>query len=118
MFDRKLAQEEFLPEYTSGSRHYISPADFATIYNLNPLYNEGFDGSGQSIAIVSDVAGTTTDPVGKTMEISGIGPVYIYDTAGLDDTGELGLLRVEPLARLLLTAEERVLSCAMLNEDK
>jgi len=51
--------------------------------------------TGQSIAIVSDVAGTTTDPVGKTMEIAGLGPVYIYDTAGLDDTGDLGLKRVE-----------------------
>ncbi len=50
--------------------------------------------TGQSIAIVSDIAGTTTDPVGKTMEISGIGPVYIYDTAGIDDTGELGEKRV------------------------
>lgn len=51
--------------------------------------------TGQSVSIVSEVAGTTTDPVGKTMEISGIGPVYIYDTAGIDDTGELGLKRVE-----------------------
>lgn len=50
--------------------------------------------TGQSIAIVSDIAGTTTDPVGKTMEISGIGPVYIYDTAGIDDSGELGEKRV------------------------
>ncbi len=39
--------------------------------------------TGQNTAIVSDVAGTTTDPVGKSMEISGIGPVYIYDTAGI-----------------------------------
>ncbi|HPA15163.1 MAG TPA: [FeFe] hydrogenase H-cluster maturation GTPase HydF [Desulfobacterales bacterium] len=51
--------------------------------------------TGQNIAIVSDVAGTTTDPVGKTMEIKGIGPVYLYDTAGLDDIGDLGKKRVE-----------------------
>jgi [FeFe] hydrogenase H-cluster maturation GTPase HydF len=51
--------------------------------------------TGQSVSIVSDVAGTTTDPVGKAMEISGIGPVYIYDTAGIDDTGDLGALRVD-----------------------
>jgi [FeFe] hydrogenase H-cluster maturation GTPase HydF len=51
--------------------------------------------TGQSIAIVSEVAGTTTDPVGKTMEIKGIGPVYLYDTAGLDDIGDLGEKRVE-----------------------
>lgn len=51
--------------------------------------------TGQRVSIVSPVAGTTTDPVGKAMEISGIGPVYIYDTAGIDDTGELGDMRVE-----------------------
>lgn len=49
--------------------------------------------TGQHLSIVSDVPGTTTDPVGKTMEISGVGPVYLYDTAGLDDTGELGRMR-------------------------
>lgn len=51
--------------------------------------------TGQDISIVSDIAGTTTDPVGKTMEISGVGPVYIYDTAGIDDEGDLGLKRVD-----------------------
>ncbi|HDQ26423.1 MAG TPA: GTP-binding protein, partial [bacterium] len=50
--------------------------------------------TGQNTAIVSEVPGTTTDPVGKAMEIKGPGPVYIYDTAGLDDTGELGIKRV------------------------
>ena len=40
------------PEYTSGSTHYLAPGDFATIYNLNPLYAAGIDGTGQSIAIV------------------------------------------------------------------
>jgi len=48
----------------------------------------------QDIAIVSDEAGTTTDPVTKTMEIPGIGPVVMTDTAGVDDTGELGKKRV------------------------
>lgn len=47
----------------------------------------------QEIAIVSDVLGTTTDPVYKSMEILPIGPVVIIDTAGLDDIGELGELR-------------------------
>ena len=51
--------------------------------------------TGQSVSIVSPVAGTTTDPVGKAMEIHGIGPVYIYDTAGIDDTGDLGEMRVD-----------------------
>ena len=50
--------------------------------------------TGQSIAVVSDVPGTTTDPVYKAMELHGIGPVVFIDTAGLDDTGTLGELRV------------------------
>lgn len=49
----------------------------------------------QQVAIVSDTAGTTTDPVRKSMEIGGIGPVVLIDTAGIDDEGELGLQRVE-----------------------
>ncbi|NPV52068.1 MAG: [FeFe] hydrogenase H-cluster maturation GTPase HydF [Firmicutes bacterium] len=48
----------------------------------------------QDVAIVSDVPGTTTDPVYKSMEILPIGPVVIIDTAGIDDTGELGELRI------------------------
>ncbi|HWR62313.1 MAG TPA: [FeFe] hydrogenase H-cluster maturation GTPase HydF [Clostridia bacterium] len=48
----------------------------------------------QNIAIVSDIAGTTTDPVYKSMEIHGIGPCVFIDTAGFDDTGEIGRLRV------------------------
>ncbi len=51
--------------------------------------------TGQQMAIVSDVAGTTTDPVGKAMEILPIGPCMITDTAGLDDEGELGKKRME-----------------------
>lgn len=50
--------------------------------------------TGQPVAIVSDVAGTTTDPVAKAMEILPLGPVVITDTAGIDDVGELGELRV------------------------
>ncbi|MEI6348080.1 MAG: [FeFe] hydrogenase H-cluster maturation GTPase HydF [Bacteroidota bacterium] len=50
--------------------------------------------SGQDTAIVSDVAGTTTDLVKKSIEIEGIGPVILLDTAGIDDVGELGLKRV------------------------
>ena len=49
---------------------------------------------GQSISIVSDQPGTTTDPVEKTMELSPLGPVVFVDTAGFDDVGELGALRV------------------------
>jgi [FeFe] hydrogenase H-cluster maturation GTPase HydF len=50
--------------------------------------------AGQNIAIVSEVAGTTTDPVKKSMEIFGIGPCVLVDTAGLDDSGEVGEKRV------------------------
>ena len=49
----------------------------------------------QPVSLVSDVAGTTTDPVSKTMEILPLGPVVITDTAGIDDTTELGALRME-----------------------
>ena len=51
--------------------------------------------TGQKLAIVSDVAGTTTDPVQKAMELLPLGPVMIIDTPGLDDEGALGALRVE-----------------------
>jgi [FeFe] hydrogenase H-cluster maturation GTPase HydF len=51
--------------------------------------------TGQSLAIVSDVMGTTTDPVSKAMELLPLGPVVMIDTPGLDDVGELGALRVK-----------------------
>lgn len=51
--------------------------------------------TGQNISLVSDFAGTTTDPVYKSMELHGIGPVVFIDTAGFDDEGELGQMRVE-----------------------
>ncbi|MDF1571447.1 MAG: [FeFe] hydrogenase H-cluster maturation GTPase HydF [Bacteroidales bacterium] len=50
--------------------------------------------TGQDVAIVSEVPGTTTDPVKKSIEIPGIGPVVMIDTAGMDDLGELGTKRV------------------------
>jgi [FeFe] hydrogenase H-cluster maturation GTPase HydF len=61
--------------------------------------------TGQDIAIVSDVAGTTTDPVSKAMEILPLGPCLVTDTAGLDDVGELGAMRVEKTLRVLATAD-------------
>jgi len=51
--------------------------------------------TGQEIAVVSNVPGTTTDPVYKTMELLPLGPVVIIDTAGIDDVGDLGNLRIE-----------------------
>jgi len=55
----------------------------------------------QRVAIVSDVAGTTTDPVEKPMELLPIGPVLFIDTAGIDDVGALGRLRVEKTRKVL-----------------
>ena len=49
---------------------------------------------GQELAVVSDVKGTTTDPVYKSMELLPLGPVTVIDTPGIDDEGELGALRV------------------------
>jgi len=57
--------------------------------------------AGQDIAIVSDHAGTTTDPVKKSFEITGFGPVILVDTAGIDDSGELGGKRIERTLRTL-----------------
>jgi [FeFe] hydrogenase H-cluster maturation GTPase HydF len=57
--------------------------------------------AGQDIAIVSDHAGTTTDPVKKSFEISGFGPVILVDTAGIDDSGVLGEKRIERTLRTL-----------------
>lgn len=57
--------------------------------------------TGQDLAIVSDVAGTTTDPVLKAMELLPLGPVVIIDTPGLDDEGELGKLRVQKAYQVL-----------------
>lgn len=57
--------------------------------------------TGQDLAIVSDVKGTTTDPVYKTMELLPLGPVMIIDTPGIDDVGELGALRVKKSYQVL-----------------
>ena len=51
--------------------------------------------TGQKLSIVSDVCGTTTDPVLKAMELLPLGPVVVIDTPGIDDEGELGKLRVQ-----------------------
>ena len=65
--------------------------------------------TGQAIAIVSDQAGTTTDPVKKSIEIFGIGPVILIDTAGIDDTSKLGQQRVEKTYQTL-----KEIDCAVL----
>ncbi|PKO95779.1 MAG: [FeFe] hydrogenase H-cluster maturation GTPase HydF [Bacteroidetes bacterium HGW-Bacteroidetes-9] len=65
--------------------------------------------AGQELAIVSEVAGTTTDPVKKTMEIPGIGPVILIDTAGIDDVGDLGSKRVAKTREALKTIDLGIL---------
>ncbi|MBO4704998.1 MAG: [FeFe] hydrogenase H-cluster maturation GTPase HydF [Spirochaetaceae bacterium] len=65
--------------------------------------------TGQNVSVVSDVAGTTTDPVYKAMELHGFGPVVFIDTPGLDDTGDLGKLRVEKTLEALEKTDVAVL---------
>ena len=76
--------------------------------------------TGQTVSIVSEVKGTTTDPVSKAMELLPLGPVVFIDTPGLDDEGDLGSLRVQrtldilnktDLAILVTTAEAGIGSC-------
>ena len=57
--------------------------------------------TGQTLAVVSDVKGTTTDPVYKAMELLPLGAVMIVDTAGIDDEGDLGAMRVEKTLAVL-----------------
>ena len=64
---------------------------------------------GQEVSIVSEVAGTTTDPVKKSMEIPGIGPVVLIDTAGIDDYGSLGEKRIEKSLQVLKTIDTAIL---------
>jgi [FeFe] hydrogenase H-cluster maturation GTPase HydF len=78
--------------------------------------------TGQNIAIVSDTPGTTTDPVSKAVEIRGLGPVLVYDTAGLDDSGELGEKRVARSREVLKKVNFGVIittysTCGKLEED-
>lgn len=65
--------------------------------------------TGQNIAIVSDIKGTTTDPVYKAMELLPIGPVEIIDTPGLDDEGTLGMLRIEKTKQVLSRVDIAIL---------
>lgn len=65
--------------------------------------------TGQNLAVVSDVKGTTTDPVYKTMELLPLGPVMMIDTPGIDDEGELGKLRVTKSRQVLNKTDIAVL---------
>lgn len=65
--------------------------------------------TGQSLSVVSDVLGTTTDPVKKAMELLPLGPVVIIDTPGLDDEGELGKMRIKKAQQILRSTDIAVL---------
>ena len=68
--------------------------------------------TGQELSVVSDVKGTTTDPVMKSMELLPMGPVVIIDTPGFDDEGALGELRVKKTKQILNRSD-----CAVLVVD-
>lgn len=78
--------------------------------------------TGQDLAVVSDVRGTTTDPVYKSMELLPLGPVVMMDTPGIDDEGELGALRVRKSYQVLNKTDVAVLvidgSMGVTPEDK
>ncbi len=63
----------------------------------------------QNLSVVSDTPGTTTDPVSKSMELGGLGPVIITDTAGIDDVGTLGNLRIEKTNEIINKTDIAVL---------
>ena len=71
--------------------------------------------TGQEAALVSDVKGTTTDPVRKTMEILPLGPVVVIDTPGFDDSSELGEARVKRTKKVL---DETDVSVLVVNSEK
>lgn len=68
--------------------------------------------TGQGVSLVSEVAGTTTDPVMKTMELLPLGPVVLIDTPGIDDTGALGTMRVRRARQVLNKTDIAVLVVA------
>ena len=65
--------------------------------------------AGQAVSIVSDVAGTTTDTVWKNIELPGVGAAVVADTAGFDDAGELGSMRVDAARKVLARADAAIL---------
>lgn len=73
--------------------------------------------TGQDVSIVSPVAGTTTDPVSKVMEITGLGPCVVIDTAGFDDVGALGAMRVNKTINAIRRADVTLLVFSAEDED-
>ena len=90
-FPKKPMNHGFKPvtEYTSGTSHYVSPADFATIYNVNPLYSAGINGSGKTIAIVgrTDIALADVQYFRSFFGLVANDPVFVHNGT---DPGNLG----------------------------
>jgi subtilase family serine protease len=78
-----------MPEYTSGTSHYVAPADFAKIYNVNPLYTAGINGSGQTVAIVgrTDIALADVQYFRSFFGLPANDPVFVHNGT---DPGNLG----------------------------
>ena len=76
----------------------------------------------QKLSVISDIKGTTTDPVQKSMEILPLGPVVIIDTAGINDDGALGILRINKTKEILDKTDIAVLvidsTIGIAKEDK
>ena len=68
--------------------------------------------TGQDVSLVSELAGTTTDPVDKSVELTGLGPVVLVDTAGLDDSSALGELRAQRSRKVLKAIDAAILLIA------
>ena len=94
-----------LNETPSGERVHIAFLGLRNAGNSSLLNAV----TGQDLAVVSDVKGTTTDPVSKAMELLPLGPVVIIDTPGLDDEGALGELRVKRAMNVLAKCDVAVL---------
>src|SRR5260221_3077290 len=78
-----------VPEYTSGTSHYVAPADFAKIYNVNPLYTAGVNGTGQTVAIVgrTDIALADVQYFRSFFGLPANDPVFVHNGT---DPGDLG----------------------------
>ncbi len=74
--------------------------------------------TGQEVSLISEVAGSTSDPVAKSMELLPLGPITVIDTAGLDDSGELGEQKIRRAKTILAQADLAVLVCDVTNPDK
>ncbi len=74
--------------------------------------------TGQEVSLISDVPGSTADPVSKSMELLPLGPITVIDTAGLDDVGELGVQKVRRAKTILAQADLAVLVCDAANPDR